>query len=87
MKNVRFFAEYPSSYAKRKKTPPKWVVAVCTDDYRNGIYGAVVNALDEVDSPCYAGVSRKYLRLKCRRVSVSEARKIQPSIVQYMEQD
>ncbi len=93
MKNVRFFAEYPSSYAKRKKVEPKWVVAVCTDDTHihhvthDRIYGAVCNALDDVDSPCYSGVSLKYLRLKCKRITVARAREIQPSIAEYMERD
>ncbi len=91
MKNVRFFAEYPSSYAKRKKVEPKWVVAVCTDDVQTGrgelCYGAVCNALDDSDSPCYAAVSARWLRLKCKRITVARAREIQPSIVEYMERD
>ncbi len=87
MKNVRFYAEFKSSYMKRKRLNPIAVVAVCTDDRKGDMNGAVCNALDGHDSPCYTQVSDAWLRRKCTRITVDEARRIQPSVVKYMEQD
>ena len=85
MKGIRFYLEYRSTYAKRKRQHSGTVFAAFI---ANGVHpmkgggweglGAITN--DPNSDVCGSAASWEYLRKRTRRISESEARQIHPKL-------
>lgn len=93
MKGYRFYAEYDSPAAKRRREGNGNVVAVLLDEHGaeywipgKPIMKCISAIFSHPNSPVASGgVHRGYLARKCRRVSEARAREIHPAMFAWLD--
>lgn len=83
MKGYRFYLEYRSSHAKRKREGSGNSLALFTDPEHRSPRGVecLAAVFDEPNSPCATtSVSRDILRKNYRRCTEAEARLVHPEL-------
>lgn len=91
MKGYRFYEEFPSNAAKRKRQSAGHVVALVLDERRQPLwnghqYDCIAGVFDTPNcGVASTGVSPEFLRKNCRRVSEAEARKIHPVLFKWLD--
>lgn len=100
MKGYRFYAEYTSNAAKRRRDPATNVVALELTNNRPcwlepwryksirfpSTATCIAAVLSEPNSPVAGtAVSREHLQKKCRRVSERAARQIHPAMFAWLD--
>lgn len=85
MNGIRFYEEYPTTYAKRKRRTSGTVFAafVCNGQTRgpDSSYEGLGAVYDRPNSPvCGCMASLAYLRDHCRRISEHRARALHPAL-------
>jgi len=88
MKGYRFYEEFDSSYAKRKRKGQGNVLALDLPEYHNG--NGTMDCTAAVyphpnSAVCGCSTSRDYLRLKCRRIPEAKAREIHPRLFAWLD--